>query len=158
MHFSSAPCVLHVSPIPPSLIWLPQYFVNSANYALTFGKTLSNTWHLLCAYLTTHYHSWGYFASHVLRGQLCEVKWYQTTRRNIPEDSHLHTRRRENMKSRRLSWHSPGNNQENHGSIHRRLHETRYRWHNFPQNYLGLPTPRHVHKLSNESQSFCCTL
>jgi hypothetical protein len=24
--------------------------------------------------------------------------FYQTTRRNIPEDSHLHTRRRENLK------------------------------------------------------------
>jgi hypothetical protein len=27
------------------------------------------------------------------------VSVYQTTRRNIPEDSHLHTRRRENLKS-----------------------------------------------------------
>jgi hypothetical protein len=27
------------------------------------------------------------------------VNFYQTTRRNIPEDSHLHTRRRENLKS-----------------------------------------------------------
>jgi hypothetical protein len=27
------------------------------------------------------------------------VKFYQTSRRNIPEDSHLHTRRRENLKS-----------------------------------------------------------
>jgi hypothetical protein len=27
------------------------------------------------------------------------VNFYQTTRCNIPEDSHLHTRRRENMKS-----------------------------------------------------------
>jgi hypothetical protein len=27
------------------------------------------------------------------------VKIYQTTRRNNPEDSHLHTRRRENLKS-----------------------------------------------------------
>jgi hypothetical protein len=27
------------------------------------------------------------------------VKFYQTTRRNNPEDSHLHTRRRENLKS-----------------------------------------------------------
>jgi hypothetical protein len=27
------------------------------------------------------------------------VNCYQTTRRNIPEDSHLHTRRRENLKS-----------------------------------------------------------
>jgi hypothetical protein len=27
------------------------------------------------------------------------VKYYQTTRRNKPEDSHLHTRRRENLKS-----------------------------------------------------------
>jgi hypothetical protein len=27
------------------------------------------------------------------------VKFYQTTRRNNPEDSHLHTRRRENIKS-----------------------------------------------------------
>jgi hypothetical protein len=29
---------------------------------------------------------------------------YQTTRRNIPEDSHLHTRRRENLKSEPISW------------------------------------------------------
>jgi hypothetical protein len=27
------------------------------------------------------------------------VNFYQTTRRNIPEDNHLHTRRRENLKS-----------------------------------------------------------
>jgi hypothetical protein len=27
------------------------------------------------------------------------VNFYQTTRRNIPEDSRLHTRRRENLKS-----------------------------------------------------------
>jgi hypothetical protein len=27
------------------------------------------------------------------------VNFYQTTRRNIPEGSHLHTRRRENLKS-----------------------------------------------------------
>jgi hypothetical protein len=27
------------------------------------------------------------------------VNFYQTTRRNVPEDSHLHTRRRENPKS-----------------------------------------------------------
>jgi hypothetical protein len=27
------------------------------------------------------------------------VNFYQTTRRNKPEDSHLHTRRRENLKS-----------------------------------------------------------
>jgi hypothetical protein len=27
------------------------------------------------------------------------VNFYQTTRRNIPEDRHLHTRRRENLKS-----------------------------------------------------------
>jgi hypothetical protein len=26
------------------------------------------------------------------------VNFYQTTRRNIPEDGHLHTRRRENLK------------------------------------------------------------
>jgi hypothetical protein len=26
------------------------------------------------------------------------LNFYQTTRRNIPEDSHLHTRRRENLK------------------------------------------------------------
>jgi hypothetical protein len=28
------------------------------------------------------------------------VNFYQTTRRNIPEDNHLRTRRRENLKSR----------------------------------------------------------
>jgi hypothetical protein len=27
------------------------------------------------------------------------VSFYQTARRNIPEDSHLHTRRRKNLKS-----------------------------------------------------------
>jgi hypothetical protein len=27
------------------------------------------------------------------------VNFYETTGRNIPEDSHLHTRRRENLKS-----------------------------------------------------------
>jgi hypothetical protein len=27
------------------------------------------------------------------------VNFYETIRRNIPEDSHLHTRRRENLKS-----------------------------------------------------------
>jgi hypothetical protein len=30
------------------------------------------------------------------------VNFYETTRRNIPEDSHLYTRRRENLKSRRV--------------------------------------------------------
>jgi hypothetical protein len=30
------------------------------------------------------------------------VNIYQTTRRNIPEDSHLHTSRRENLKSHQL--------------------------------------------------------
>jgi hypothetical protein len=30
------------------------------------------------------------------------VSLYQTTRRNIPEDSHLHTRRRENLKLHQL--------------------------------------------------------
>jgi hypothetical protein len=30
------------------------------------------------------------------------VNFYQTTRRNISEDSHLHTRRRENLKSPQL--------------------------------------------------------
>jgi hypothetical protein len=29
-----------------------------------------------------------------------KVNFYQTTRRNNPEDIHLHTRRRENLKSR----------------------------------------------------------
>jgi hypothetical protein len=28
------------------------------------------------------------------------LNFYETTRRNIPENSHLHTRRRENLKSR----------------------------------------------------------
>jgi hypothetical protein len=31
------------------------------------------------------------------------VNIYQTTRRNIPEDSHLHTRRRENLKSHKVN-------------------------------------------------------
>jgi hypothetical protein len=30
------------------------------------------------------------------------VNYYQTTRRNNPEDSHLHTRRRENLKSHKI--------------------------------------------------------
>jgi hypothetical protein len=30
------------------------------------------------------------------------VNFYQSTRRNIPEEIHLHTRRRENLKSRKL--------------------------------------------------------
>jgi hypothetical protein len=30
------------------------------------------------------------------------VNFYETTRRNIPEDSHLHSRRRENLKSHQL--------------------------------------------------------
>jgi hypothetical protein len=30
------------------------------------------------------------------------VNFYQTTRRNNPEDSHLHIRRRENLKSHKL--------------------------------------------------------
>jgi hypothetical protein len=30
------------------------------------------------------------------------VNFYQTTRRNNPEDSHLHTRRHENQKSHKL--------------------------------------------------------
>jgi hypothetical protein len=30
--------------------------------------------------------------------------FYQTTRRNNPEDSHLHTRHRENLKSHRASF------------------------------------------------------
>jgi hypothetical protein len=30
------------------------------------------------------------------------VNFYQTTRRNIPEDSHLHTRSRENLKSHQV--------------------------------------------------------
>jgi hypothetical protein len=32
------------------------------------------------------------------------VNFYQTTRRNNPEDSHLHTRRRENIKSHLTTW------------------------------------------------------
>jgi hypothetical protein len=37
------------------------------------------------------------------------VKFYQTRRRNIPEDSHLYTRRRENLKSHRvLLMNAPG--------------------------------------------------
>jgi hypothetical protein len=30
------------------------------------------------------------------------ANFYQTTRRNIPEDSHLHTSNRENLKSQQL--------------------------------------------------------
>jgi hypothetical protein len=32
------------------------------------------------------------------------VNFYQTTRRNIPEDSHLHTRCRENLKSHLITY------------------------------------------------------
>jgi hypothetical protein len=32
------------------------------------------------------------------------VNFYQTAQRNIPEDSHLHTRRRENLKSHLVIW------------------------------------------------------
>jgi hypothetical protein len=35
----------------------------------------------------------------VARTSESSVNFYQTTRRNNPEDSHLHTRRRENLKS-----------------------------------------------------------
>jgi hypothetical protein len=35
------------------------------------------------------------------------VNFYQTTRRNVPEDSHLHTRRFENLKSHHLTPHLP---------------------------------------------------
>jgi hypothetical protein len=31
------------------------------------------------------------------------VNFYQTSRRNIPEDCHLHIRRRENLKSQKFS-------------------------------------------------------
>jgi hypothetical protein len=34
------------------------------------------------------------------------VSFYQTTRRNNPEDSHLHTRRRENLKSHIMTFFS----------------------------------------------------
>jgi hypothetical protein len=34
------------------------------------------------------------------------VNFYQTTRHNIPEDSHLHTRRRENLKSHLINNYS----------------------------------------------------
>jgi hypothetical protein len=33
------------------------------------------------------------------------VNFYETTQRNIPEDSHLHTRRRENLNSHLISFH-----------------------------------------------------
>jgi hypothetical protein len=36
------------------------------------------------------------------QGTLTSVNFYQTTRRNIPEGSYLHTRRRENLKSHQL--------------------------------------------------------
>jgi hypothetical protein len=34
------------------------------------------------------------------------VNFYETTQRNIPEDSHLHTRRLENLKSYQISFSS----------------------------------------------------
>jgi hypothetical protein len=39
------------------------------------------------------------------------VNFYQTTRRNIPEDNHLHTRRRENLKSQFYCILCPKSNQ-----------------------------------------------
>jgi hypothetical protein len=42
------------------------------------------------------------------------VNFYETTRRNIPEDSHLHTRRRENLKSNLLFRRSAEESEENH--------------------------------------------
>jgi hypothetical protein len=38
---------------------------------------------------------------HEIRTSETSVYFYRPTRRNIPEDSHLHTRRRENLKSQR---------------------------------------------------------
>jgi hypothetical protein len=35
--------------------------------------------------------------SKVLTASKTKVNFYETTRRNIPEDSHLHTRRRKNL-------------------------------------------------------------
>jgi hypothetical protein len=37
------------------------------------------------------------------------VNFYQTTRRNSPEDSHLHTRHRESLKSQMASYSDDGN-------------------------------------------------
>jgi hypothetical protein len=34
----------------------------------------------------------------------CAVNFYRTTRRNSPEDSHLHTRRCENLKSHSCTY------------------------------------------------------
>jgi hypothetical protein len=34
------------------------------------------------------------------------VNFYETTRRNIPEDSHHHPRRRENLKSHKYFYHN----------------------------------------------------
>jgi hypothetical protein len=38
--------------------------------------------------------------SEVFAASETSVNFYEATRRNIPEDSHLHTRRRENLKPR----------------------------------------------------------
>jgi hypothetical protein len=40
----------------------------------------------------------------VRAASIIRVNFYHTTRRNIPEDSHLHTRRRENLKSHQFDF------------------------------------------------------
>jgi uracil DNA glycosylase len=42
------------------------------------------------------------------------VNFYQTTRRNNPGDSHLHTRRRENLKSHLITVYSENNTKPIH--------------------------------------------
>jgi hypothetical protein len=58
------------------------------------------------------------------------VSFYQTTRRNIPEDSNLHTRRREDLKSHKLSvpqkeWKSKTYYSPKHGNVQGYKHTTR---------------------------------
>jgi hypothetical protein len=48
----------------------------------------------------------GAYASNIrVRSSEIKVIIYQTARRNIPVDSHLHTRRRENLKSNSINSH-----------------------------------------------------
>jgi hypothetical protein len=65
-----------------------------------------------CSLIEIHKYFRGVYCLHGLGDELIPLKmkavdiskasvsFYETTRRNIPEDNHLHTRRRENLKSR----------------------------------------------------------
>jgi hypothetical protein len=49
--------------------------------------------------LSTVFHHQGTLMMQALSASETSVNFYETTRRNIPEDSHLRTRCRENLKS-----------------------------------------------------------